>query len=128
MGVDMECIYALRGAITVEKDFPKDIDEAVKELMDAIMSENELRDEDLASIVFSQTSDLKTRNAAAACRKAGYASNVPLFCCQEAEISGSLPLCIRVLITINHARKKEAKMVYLRGASNLRPDLVSRSK
>jgi len=91
-------------------------------------TENELKDEDLASIVFSQTSDLKTRNAAAACRKAGYASNVPLFCCQEAEISGSLPLCIRVLITINHARKKEAKMVYLRGASNLRPDLVSRSK
>lgn len=119
----MEEIYAIRGAITVDKDFPKDIDEAVKELMDKIMIDNCLKDEDLASIIFSQTSDLRTRNAAAACRKAGYASNVPLFCCQEAEIAGGLPFCIRVLITVNHRRGCEARMVYLRKAATLRPDL-----
>jgi len=119
----MEEIYALRGATTVENDFPRDIDEAVKELMDTIMNDNGLKDEDLASIIFSQTSDLKTRNAAAACRKAGYASNVPLFCCQEAEIAGGLAHCIRVLITVNHKREREAKMVYLRNAKSLRPDL-----
>lgn len=120
----MEEIYALRGAITVDRDFPKDIDDAVKELMDSIMSQNGLDDSDLASIIFSQTSDLKTRNAAAACRKAGYAEFVPLFCCQEAEISGALPRCIRVLITVNHKRENEARMVYLRNAASLRPDLA----
>lgn len=119
----MEEIYALRGAITVDNDFPKDVDEAVKLLMDTIMGENGLKDEDLASIIFSQTSDLKTRNAAAACRKAGYASTVPLFCVQEAEIAGGLSKCIRVLITVNHKREQKAKMAYLRGAASLRPDL-----
>lgn len=119
----MEEVYAIRGAITVENDFPKEIDDAVKELMDTLMSKNALTDSDLASIIFSQTSDLRTRNAAAACRKAGYASTVPLFCCQEADIAGGLPRCIRVLVTINHKRQNNPKMVYLRGASNLRPDL-----
>ncbi len=63
---DVEEIYALRGATTVDKDFPREIDEAVKELMDRLMAENGLKDEDLASIIFSQTSELKTRIAAAA--------------------------------------------------------------
>lgn len=119
----MEEIYAIRGAITVDKDFPIDIDDAVKLLMDTLMSENELTDSDLCSIIFSQTQDLKTRNAAAACRKAGYAHSVPLFCVQEAYVAGGLERCIRVLVTVNHKRNKEARMIYLKGAASLRPDL-----
>lgn len=119
----MQEIYAIRGAITVDRDFPKDMEEAVKLLMDTLMRENELTDSDLCSIIFSQTQDLKTANAAAACRKAGYAHSVPLFCVQEAYVAGGLERCVRVLVTVNHKMEKEARMIYLKGASGLRPDL-----
>lgn len=118
----MESIYCIRGATTISSDFPNEVDESVKELMDALYRENGITDDDIASVIFSQTHDIRTRNAAAACRKAGYCVKVPLFCVQEADISGGLRHAIRVLITINHARVKEPRMVYLRDAVSLRPD------
>lgn len=119
-----EEIYAIRGATTVEADFPVEIDEAVKELYEEILKENNLTEDEIAFIHFSQTSDLKTRNSAAALRKAGYASNVPLFCTQEAEISGMMPKVIRVLILVNHKREKEVVMIYQNRAKALRPDIT----
>ena len=118
----MESIYCIRGATTISSDFPNEVDESVKELMEALYRENGITDDDIASVIFSQTHDIRTRNAAAACRKAGYCVKVPLFCVQEADISGGLRHAIRVLITINHARVKEPRMVYLRDAVSLRPD------
>ena len=111
-----ENVYAIRGATTVEHDSPAEIDEAVRELMEAIYSENGITDSDAAFILFSQTRDIRTRNAAAACRRSGYGALTPLFCVQEADIAGGLPLAIRVMILVNHKREREARMVYLRGA------------
>ena len=118
----MEGIYGIRGATTVPGDFPQEVDVAVKEMMDLIYRQNEIGDRDIAAIIFSQTHDIRTRNAAAACRKAGFATKVPLFCVQEADISGALPLTIRVLVLVNHPVQKEPRMVYLREAVSLRPD------
>ena len=118
-----EAIYAIRSATTVEFDSVAGIDEAVKELFTEILAQNNLTEEEISFVLFSQTSDLKSRNAAAAVRKAGFCSAVPLFCVQEAEINGMLDKVIRVLIQVNHPRKSEPKMVYLNRASNLRPDL-----
>ena len=118
----MESLYCIRGATTVASDFPNDIDEAVKELMEAIYRENGITDSDIAAVIFSQTHDIRTRNAAAACRKAGFCQKTPLFCVQEADISGGLKLAIRALVMINHQREREQRMVYLRNASSLRPD------
>ncbi len=118
----MEGIYGIRGATTVSSDFPQEVDDAVKEIMDLIYRQNEIGDRDIAAIIFSQTHDIRTRNAAAACRKAGFAAKVPLFCVQEADISGALPLAIRVLVLVNHPVQKEPRMVYLRKAASLRPD------
>ena len=97
-------IYAIRGAITVDSDKAEDVD-----------------NRDIAAIIFSQTHDIRTRNAAAACRKAGFAAKVPLFCVQEADTEGALPLAVRVMITVDKEEKNPA-MVYLKGASVLRPD------
>ncbi|MDY5931635.1 MAG: chorismate mutase [Candidatus Ornithospirochaeta sp.] len=119
-------IYAIRGATTVDFDNPADVDQAVAELMGAVYSENGIGDDDICSIIFSQTSDIRSRNAAASCRKAGYAAKVPLFCVQEADIAGGLPRTIRVLVTINHGMEKEPRMVYQRKAASLRPDFAAR--
>ncbi len=118
-----EEIYALRGATTVEVDFPREIDAAMKELFETILEENELKEEELAFVLLSQTSDLKSRNAAAAIRAAGYCASVPLFCVQEAEINGMMPRVLRILVQVNHKRNREPRMVYLRRTSALRPDL-----
>lgn len=118
-----ESFYALRGATTVEMDDVVLIDDAVKQLFEALLSSNSLNESELAFVLFSQTSDLRKRNAAAALRKAGYCQKVPLFCVQEAEVEGMLEKCIRVLVGVNHAQFNPKKMCYLRGAANLRPDL-----
>ena len=111
-----ESIYAIRGATTVEFDSVSEIDNAVKEMFSEILSRNSISEEEIAFVLFSQTSDLKSRNAAAAVRKAGYCASVPLFCVQEAEING-------VLVQVNHPKNGEPKMVYLNRAEKLRPDL-----
>ena len=117
-----ENVYALRGATTVLHDSPAEVDEAVGELMEKLYSENGLEDKVIAFILFSQTRDIRTRNAAAACRKKGFGKLTPLFCVQEATIAGGLPLAIRVLLLVNHKKEREARMVYLRGAASLRPE------
>ena len=119
---DKTAMYALRGATTVDCDAPELIDEAVGEMMEYLLSSNNLSEDSLVSVLFSQTKDLRSRNAAAACRKTGFCHSVPLFCVQEADIEGGLEKAIRVLITVN-GEKKDVKMAYLKGASNLRPDL-----
>ena len=82
-----ENVYAIRGATTVNHDSPAEVDEAVKELMEKIYKENGITDDDVAFILFSQTRDIRTRNAAAACRRSGFGTLTPLFCVQEAEIA-----------------------------------------
>ena len=118
-----ECIYAIRGATTVDFDSVSAIDQAVKELFFTILDENGITEDEISFVLFSQTSDLRSRNAAAAVRKVGYCSSVPLFCVQEAEINGMLDKVIRVLVQVNHPRKKDPVMVYLNRAEKLRPDL-----
>lgn len=117
-----ENVYALRGATTIVHDSPAEVDEAVGELIGKLYGDNDISDADVAFILFSQTRDIRTRNAAAACRKAGFGKLTPLFCVQEADIAGGLPLAIRVMILVNHKKEREARMAYLRGAASLRPE------
>ena len=114
-------LYAVRGAVCTE-DSPEAIENAVKILFEKLYSQNNIQDDDLVSIQFTMTSDLKSLNPATALRKAGYGSSVPLFCSQEAEITGMLPKVIRVLITGYFDEKPIP--VYANGAEVLRPDLT----
>lgn len=122
----MECkaySYAIRGAVTLEKDDRDEMIQAVKEMYEAILNENRIDESELTFIHFSQTRDLVSMNAASALRASGYGKEVPLFCTQEAYTTGSLEHCVRVLIMVNHEERTPRKMVYLKGAEKLRPDL-----
>ena len=55
---------AIRGATSVEFDTEKEIDLAVKAMMEELYEKNGLQDDDIAFILFSQTEDLKSKNAA----------------------------------------------------------------
>ena len=113
-------IRGVRGATTVENNKKEDIISATKELLEQIVEVNQISIEDIASIIFTTTTDLKAEFPAVAARELGW-NETPLLCSKEIDVPKSLPKCIRVLLLVNTENKqKDIKNVYLREAVNLR--------
>ena len=113
----------IRGAITVPSDSAEEILAATRELLARIAGANQLRPEDIASVLFTVTPDLRTAFPAQAARQLGW-QHVPLLDAQEIPVPGSLPRCIRVLLLWNtDTPQGEVHHIYLRDAEALRPDL-----
>jgi chorismate mutase len=117
-------LFALRGAISVERNEARDVHEATAELMQAIMERNSLAPEDVVSCIFTATPDVDADFPAAAARALGF-EQVPLLCAQEMAVPEAMPKVIRVLIHYYAAEGHEARHVYLRDAVALRGDLQS---
>ena len=119
-------IRGIRGATTVSADEPGLILEATRELLESILSANEsMQPEDIASAVFTVTTDLAATFPAQAARQMGWGL-VPMLCSREIPVPGSLPRVIRVLVHWNtDMRQNEITHVYLRDAVKLRPDLAA---
>ena len=116
------CCRGLRGATTVERDDADAILGATRELLEALIRENDLRPEDVASALFTVTPDLSTAYPARAARDLGW-THVALMCANEIAVPAGLPRCIRVLIHWNTDRSQaEVHHTYLREARTLRPD------
>lgn len=112
----------IRGATTVTENSTEAILEATRELLETIISLNDMRAEDVASAYFTTTMDLNATYPALAGRQLGW-FDVALLCGHEMQVPDGLPRCIRVLIHWNTNRKpKEIVHVYLRDAKSLRPD------
>ena len=112
----------VRGATTVEENSAEAIVQATRELLEQMIALNDLREEDVASAIFSVTPDLDSAFPALAARKLGW-HDAALMCCQEIPVPHGVPLCIRVLIHWNTSRsQKEIRHVYIKGATSLRPD------
>src|SRR5689334_6431954 len=90
-------LFALRGAISVERNDADSILEATKALMREIVDRNGLTPETVVSCIFTATADLDAEFPAVAARELGF-DRVPLLCAQEIAVPGSLPRIIRVLI------------------------------
>lgn len=111
----------------MNEDKPDLIMQATRELLEKMQVENNFIAEDIASALFTVTSDIRSIFPAEAARDIGW-DKVPLLCFQEIEVPGSLPLCIRVLVHINTDKKQaDIKHIYLREAQKLRMDLVTES-
>ncbi len=112
----------IRGAITVEANEADLILDATRQLLVRLVEANQIDPDDVASVIFSSTSDLNATFPALAARQFGW-TGVALFDCQEIDVPGALPRCIRVLIHWNTDRRPgDIKHIYLREASILRPD------
>ncbi len=121
-------VRGVRGAITVKKNERDDIIFGTEMLLEKMVSTNKIKVEDIASIIFSVTSDLTKEFPAVAAREMGWLYT-PLMCTNEINIDGSLKKCIRALIYVNTDKKQsEIKHVYLEDAQKLRPDLSSEKK
>jgi chorismate mutase len=115
-------LFALRGAISVERNEADDVLDATERLMREIIARNGLVPERMVSCIFTVTNDLDAQFPAVAARKMGL-SQVPLLCAREIPVPGSLPRVIRVLIHCNVPHGHEPEHVYLGEAQKLRQDL-----
>jgi chorismate mutase len=117
-------LRGIRGAVTSEEDHPDAIKAAVHSLLKAIMHSNPtLSPDDIASVFFTATRDLKSDFPAHSARELGW-TTVPLLCGQEIAVDTGLSRCIRVLVHWNtELPQSEINHVYLGEAVALRPDL-----
>jgi monofunctional chorismate mutase len=114
---------AIRGAISVEHDDPELVLEATRELLREIVERNAIEPEQVISVLFTMTPDLRSTFPAFAARELGW-TDVALLCMSEIPVPGSLPKCVRVLLHVEvPARSARMRHVYLREAVVLRPDL-----
>jgi chorismate mutase len=117
-------VRAIRGATQVEADDRTLILEATAELVTEVMARNELTTDDVISVVFTATPDLRAEFPALAARKLGF-HEVPLLCAAEVAVPHALPRVIRLLAHIETDRpRSEMQHVYLRGATALRLDIA----
>ena len=116
-------LRAVRGATTVDEDAKEEILSATAELIEEMISRNDLARDDLVSIVFTATPDLRAVFPAEAARGLGI-SDVPLLCASELDVEGAMPRCIRVLMHVYTDRDQQSlRHVYLGDARQLRTDL-----
>ena len=116
-------VRAIRGATTVDSNTDSDIRKAVVDLLNELSDANKLEPSEIVSVTFTATADLDAVFPAAIARQRPGWDLVPLLDVQQMSVSGSLPMCIRVLAHINtQLAQADIRHVYLRGAKNLRPD------
>ena len=120
-------LRGIRGATTAAHDQAGEILSATRELLEAILHANPtLQPENIASVIFTSTADLRAAFPARAARELGWQA-VPLMDALEIPVPGGLPHCIRVLLHWNTDLPQSAiQHVYLREAVQLRPDLSTK--
>lgn len=113
----------VRGATTVEANTREAILNSTRQLLALIIRRNAIQSKDIASAIFTVTSDLNAEFPALAARQMGWL-DVPLLCGYEVEVPGSLMSCVRILLHWNTERTQaEIHHVYIHDAIALRPDL-----
>ncbi|HTG46759.1 MAG TPA: chorismate mutase [Actinomycetota bacterium] len=119
-------VRAARGAIVTAGPDADDVLTATERLLRAMLEANAVHDEDIVSVLFTATEDLRSAFPAEAARRMGMGS-VPLLCAQEIPVEGSMASVIRVLLHFYTGRDADdVAHVYLDGAEGLRDDLDPR--
>jgi chorismate mutase len=115
-------VRAARGAIRVGSDDADVLLVATERLLSAMLDRNEVATEDLVSVLFTATDDLRAAFPAEAARRMGL-GKIPLLCAREIPVAGSMPSVVRVLMHFHSERSlDEIVHVYLDGAESLRDD------
>lgn len=120
----VRAVRAVRGAIQLDVDEREHVLSSTRELVSSVLAANLLTSDDVISIMFTATSDVRSEFPAVAARDLGL-GDVPLMCAQELDIAEAMPLVIRLMAHVNTTLSREQiTHVYLRGAVALRLDLA----
>ena len=115
-------LFAVRGATQAEANEPEAILAATEGLMRELIERNALEPGDMVSCLFTTTDDLDAEFPAVAARNLGLDS-VPLLCCREIPVPGSMPRVIRVMLHFYAPVGHEPAHAYIGEAQSLRSDL-----
>ncbi len=112
----------IRGATTASGNSTKEIEEAVVELIDELISRNNLIKKNLLSITFTATKDLDACFPASIARKCNGLDSVAFLDCQQMFVCDDIDFCIRIMAQVLLSPNSAVNHPYLRGASKLRSD------
>ena len=115
-------ITFIRGATTASGNSIEEIEEVVVELINELISRNNLLKTNLLSVTFTATRDLDACFPASIARKYNGLDSVAFLDCQQMHVSNDLDFCIRIMAQVLLPQNSSAKHPYLRGASKLRTD------
>lgn len=90
-------LKAIRGAVRADRNDKENISKVSLELFDAVMSSNNLKNEDIVCVIFSCTSDINAYNPATAVRL-NRGKELSFMCMQEAQMQNALSMCIRIMV------------------------------
>lgn len=122
-GTRLVRVRGARGAIRVDRDDAEAVLSATARCLRALLERNRVEHDDLVSVLFTVTDDLRSAFPAEAARRMGL-GDVPLMCAREIPVSGAMPMVIRMLAHFHSDRPRDAiEHVYLDGAEALRDDL-----
>lgn len=115
-------VFALRGAAQAEANERAAILAATEELMRTLIERNSLEAEAMVSCIFTTTDDLDAEFPAVAARQLGL-NTVPLLCCREIPVPGSMERVIRVMLHYYAPEDAVPEHVYIGETQKLRADL-----
>ena len=115
-------ITFIRWATTASGNSVKEIEDAVFELVNELISRNNLIKTNLLSITFTATKDLDACFPASVARKCNGLDSVAFLDCQQMYVSNDIDFCIRIMAQVLLPAKTNINHPYLRGASKLRTD------
>lgn len=116
-------MFALRGAISVERNDAEEIQAGGEKLVRELLAQNKLEPARILSAYFTSTPDLTAAFPATGARRAGFAT-VPMLCAQEIPVPSAPPRIIRVMLHVTGDPDGAPRHVYLGEAARLRPDLA----
>ena len=117
-------LFAVRGAAQATANEADAILAATEEVMRALIERNGLAPEAMVSCLFTTTADLDAEFPAVAARRLGLES-VPLLCCREIPVPGSMPRVIRVMLYFYGPADMTPAHAYVGEAQKLRADLTA---
>ena len=115
-------IAIIRGATTASGNSVEEMEEVVVELINELISRNNLMKTNLLSITFTATKALDACFPASIARKCNGLDSVAFLDCQQMYVSDDINFCIRIMAQVLLPPNHPIKHPYLRGASKLRPD------
>ncbi len=115
-------LFAVRGAVQAAANDAKAIVAATTDLVRELLERNDMEPEAMVSCLFTTTDDLDAEFPAVAARELGLAS-VPLLCCREIPVPGSMPRVIRAMVHYYAPAGHTTAHAYLGATRELRSDL-----
>ena len=113
---------AIRGATTADGNTNIYIKDAVVELIQEFLTQNELKKENIISITFTVTKDLTACFPASIARRHFHFDSISFLDCQQMFVPDDINFCIRMMALVNLKSNRQPVHPYLKGSSKLRPD------